>query len=265
MNERQRHKKILNMLSQQSIVTVHELETALDASIATVRRDINTLAAANLAQKIRGGIEVVTDKTPAPPRLAGNSFNNNETLHVEEKRAVAREATALCQDGESIIINGGTSTYRMAEFLEARSLHILTNSFTMADYLLRRSNNQVTLPGGEVYRAQNIILSPYEDDTAVDHFYASKMFIGAYAIRQQGLIEADPLLIKAEQKLLKQAEQLIVLVDSSKFETFGSLILCPLDRIDTVITDNGVKPDSVKMLEKAGIEVIVASSEHQTH
>jgi len=259
MNERQRHKKILSMLSKQSIVTVHELETALDASIATVRRDINTLAAANLAQKIRGGVEVLTDKTSAPPRLAGNSFNNNEVLHVEEKRAVAREAAALCQDGESIIINGGTSTYRMTEFLETRNLHILTNSFTMADYLLRQSNNQVTLPGGEVYRAQNIILSPYENDTAVDHFYASKMFIGAYAIRQQGLIEADPLLIKAEQKLLKQAEQLVVLVDSSKFETFGSLILCPLDRINTVITDDGVKPDSVQMLEEAGIEVIIAS------
>ncbi|MEZ5477691.1 MAG: DeoR/GlpR family DNA-binding transcription regulator [Thiolinea sp.] len=255
MNERQRHQKILQLLTQQPIITVDELVNVLEASVATVRRDINALAQAKLLKRIRGGAETLD--TAPPLRLTGHSFDHSESLHTEQKRLIARKAVALCQDGETIIINGGTTTYRMAEFLGERRLHILTNSFTMADYLLRYTSNQVLLPGGEVYREQNIILSPYEQDTTVDHFYASKMFMGAYAIRPQGLIEADPLLIKAEQKLIKQAEQLIVLVDSSKFAAFGSLVLSPLNRISTLITDSGVSETTVAMLEQEGIEVLV--------
>ena len=131
----------------------------------------------------------------------------------------------------------------------------------MADDLLRHSRNQIFLPGGEVYRTQNIVLSPYEQDTTINHFYASKLFMGAYAIRQQGLIEADPLLIKAEQKLIKQAEELIVLVDSSKFSAFGSLIFCPLEQIDILITDAGIQPKTQDMLENAGIKVLIAAND----
>jgi len=257
MNERQRHQKILQLLSHQSIITVEELVTLLGASLATVRRDLNALAEANLLKRIHGGAEAIT--TTSQPSLAGQPFYSSEALHVAEKSAIAREAVALCRDGETIIINGGTTTYRMAEFLTQRNLHILTNSFTMADYLLRHSTNQVILPGGEVYREQNIILSPFEHDTTVDHFYASKMFMGAYAVRQQGIIEADPLLIKAEQKLIKQTEELIVLVDSSKFSAVGSLILCPLERVNTLVTDHKVSDATVTMLEQAGIKVIVAT------
>lgn len=257
MNSRLRQQKILQILARQPIATVPELVEALEASVATVRRDINRLAATKQLRKIRGGAEALTNHSQ--PRLAAHSFESDQTLHAAEKRAIARKAVALCKDGETIIVNGGTTTYRMGEFLTERRLQVLTNSFTMADYLLHHSRNQVILPGGEVYREQNIILSPYEHDTTVDHFYASKVFMGAYAIRQQGLIEADPLLIKAEQKLIKRAEELIVLVDGSKFTARGSLILCPLERIDRLITDDSAPARELEMLERAGIQVIVAS------
>lgn len=261
MNERQRHQKILQLLAKQSIITVDELVEKLGASLATVRRDITALDSANLARKIRGGIETLNSADSPVSRLAGHSFSNSELQHAEEKRAIARAASELCQDGETIIINGGSTTYRMAEFLKEHRLHILTNSFLMADDLLRHSRNQIFLPGGEVYRTQNIVLSPYEQDTTINHFYASKLFMGAYAIRQQGLIEADPLLIKAEQKLIKQAEELIVLVDSSKFSAFGSLIFCPLEQIDILITDAGIQPKTQDMLENAGIKVLIAAND----
>lgn len=261
MNARQRHQKILQLLSEQPIVSVAELEQALDTSIATVRRDINTLSRAKLVQKIRGGIEALSDSNPLQQRLVGEAFVSSDNVHVRKKRAIAREAVALCSDGEAIIINGGTTTHRMAEFMEDLCMHVLTNSFTMADHLLRRSRNHVMLPGGEVFREQNIVLSPYEEDTMSDRFYASKMFMGAFAVRQQGLIETDPLLIKAEQKLIKQTEELIVLVDSSKFATHGSLILCPLERVSTAITDEGVPEQALEMLDRAGVRVIVANSQ----
>jgi DeoR family ulaG and ulaABCDEF operon transcriptional repressor len=71
-------------------------------------------------------------------------------------------------------------------------------------------------------------------------------------------MEADPLLIQAEQKLIGQADELVVLADSSKFSARSSLILCPLERISTVVTDDGIPDSAAKMLEQADIDIIVA-------
>jgi len=113
------------------------------------------------------------------------------------------------------------------------------------------------LSGGAIYREQNIILSPFENDVT-RNFYARRMFMGAQGVGPLGLMEADPLLIQAEEKLIGQADELIVLVDSSKFEARSSLVLCPLDRIDIVITDAGITDRAAAMLEAADIKLIVA-------
>ncbi len=84
------------------------------------------------------------------------------------------------------------------------------------------------LSGGTIYREQNIILSPFDNDVS-RNFYARSMFMGAQGLGPLGLMEADPLLIQAEQKLIDQADELVVLVDSSKFRQRSSLILCGLD------------------------------------
>jgi len=106
---------------------------------------------------------------------------------------------------------------------------------------------------------QNIILSPVDNDVS-RNFYARKMFMGAQGIGPHGIMEADPLLIQAEQKLISQADELYLLVDSSKFRVRSSLILCPLERIHTVITDRGLRDTDRLMLETAGIRVIVAAA-----
>jgi DeoR family transcriptional regulator, ulaG and ulaABCDEF operon transcriptional repressor len=115
------------------------------------------------------------------------------------------------------------------------------------------------LPGGTIYRAQMIVLSPFENDVT-RNFYARRMFMGAQGLGHLGLMEADPLLIQAEQKLLNQADELVVLVDASKFERRSSLILCGLQRIATVITDDRVDDRAAAMLETAGVRLIVAEA-----
>jgi DeoR family ulaG and ulaABCDEF operon transcriptional repressor len=86
------------------------------------------------------------------------------------------------------------------------------------------------------------------------------MFMGAQGVGRLGVMERDPLLIQAERKLIDQAEELVVLVDSSKFDQRSSLILCGLDRVGTVITDENVADDVAAMLEQAGVKLIVAEA-----
>jgi DeoR family ulaG and ulaABCDEF operon transcriptional repressor len=255
MHEKERHRIILSAVQEKPIATVQALVELTGASEATIRRDIAALHVQKRLRRVRGGAEALN-----PPQfvgLAGRPFSVNEMLHTANKRAIAREAVALCANGEPIIINGGTTTFQMVHYLAGRRMPILTNSFPIAEHLLRHSKNTVLVPGGTIYREQNIVLSPFENDVT-RNFYARRMFMGAQGLGPLGLMEGDPLLIQAEQKLIDQAEELIVLIDSSKFRQRSSLILCPLARISAVITDDGIEDREAKMLEAAGVRLIVA-------
>src|SRR6202166_3612429 len=189
------------------------------------------------------------------PSLATRSFEISKTLNVAAKRAIARAAVALCSDGDAIIINGGTTTFEMGEFLRERRLKVLTNSYPLAEILIHSSQCRVALPGGEVYREQKLIVSPFEED-AIQHYSASRMFMSAIAIGPLAVIEGDPLIARAETKLLKRADKLIVLADSSKFMSRGSLVVCPLSRIHAVITDRATPPEALAMMRDAGVQTI---------
>src|SRR4051794_33863450 len=257
MHEKERHRIILSAVQERPVATVQELVDLTSSSEATVRRDIAALHVQKRLRRVRGGAEAIT-----PPQiigLAGRPFSVNETLHAAEKRAIAREAVALCGDGEPIIINGGSNTFQMVHFLAHRRVTVFTNSFPIAEHLLKHSKNTVMLSGGTIYREQNIILSPFDNDVT-RNFYARRMFMGAQGLGPLGIMENDPLLIQAEQKLIDQADELVVLVDSSKFRQRSSLILCGLSRIATVITDEGIEDREAKMLEDAGVRLIVAAT-----
>jgi len=223
MHEIDRHSVILSAVQDRSVVTVPDLCTLTGASEATIRRDINTLDENKKLRRVRGGAEALTS-TPFVG-LAGRPFSYNETLHIAEKQAIAAAAVALCADGEPIIINGGTTTFQM--------VHPLATT----EHLLKNTRNTILLSGGVIYREQNIILSPFDNDVT-RNFYAKRMFMGA-----QG-----------------QAEELVVLADSSKFANRSSLILCPLTDITTIITDDGIDDRTAAMLEAADINLVVVST-----
>ena len=259
MVNHKRHKALLKLLAEHNVASVEQLVEWLSSSPASVRRDIAWLAERNLLLRTRGGAEHLAQKKRAFA-LSGETFHNNIERNAAQKRAIARYATGLCSDGETIIINGGTTTYMMVEFLAEKRLKILTNSFLMAERLLMSSENEIILPGGTVYREQNVILSPFDNDIT-QHHYAAKMFMGVYGLSMLGLMEADPLLIQAEKRLISQTEELIVLADSSKFARKAGLILCGLNRVSCVITDTGVSDAAVQMLEHAGVKVITLTPE----
>ncbi len=173
----------------------------------------------------------------APRSLETQSFDVSRVINIEAKRAIARKAVEMCVDGDAIVINGGTTTFRMSEFLRDKRLKILTNSYPLAEFLIHETQNRVALPGGEVYREQKLIVAPFDDD-AIQHYSARIMFMSAVSIGPLGVIEGDPLIASAETKLLKRAEKLVVLADASKFAPRGSLVVCPLARVNALITDS---------------------------
>jgi DeoR family transcriptional regulator, ulaG and ulaABCDEF operon transcriptional repressor len=258
MHERERWQRILTLVREHRVVSVTTLMAELDASSATLRRDLVKLEEMGQLRRVHGGAEAI--EVAQQSHLATRAFGVSQTLNAERKRAVAQVAATLCNDGDSIIINAGSTTWFMSEFLRKKRMQILTNSVPISIELIATSNNRIVLPGGEVFREQGIILSPFDED-AIQHFTASKMFMSCYAISQMGIIEGDPLIARAEAKLLTRAEQLIVVVDSSKFEPRGSMAVCQLSRVHTLITDEGAPPHMLDHIRSKGVQVVVVPLE----
>ena len=172
-----------------------------------------------------------------------------------QKRAIAWAAAGLIQDGESILINGGTITCGLVEFLAAKSPDIPTNSLPIVTQLMRKPHHRLTLPGGTRYREQDIIVSPYEND-AVERFWGKKLFTGCCGLNRLGLMEGDPLVVQARLKLLRRSEELILLADSSKLRQRAAMIVADLNRISTLITDSVATDEELAPLRDAGVRVI---------
>jgi DeoR family ulaG and ulaABCDEF operon transcriptional repressor len=258
MLEAERQKLILKIVQERSIVSIADLVEMLDASDATLRRDVNAMAERGELRRIRGGAEAIRPRHET--HLVGRPFALSRDIRVPQKRAIARAATSLIEDGDSIIISGGTTTFALTEFLSSRSLDILTNSIPIVTQLLATSRNRVTIPGGTVFREQNIVLSPFENDTT-RNFRAEKMFIGCFGIDRFGVMEADPLIAQSHVRLLLRTEKLIVMADSSKLQQRSSMIVAGLDKVSMLITDEGATEEQLSLFRNAGIEVLTARVE----
>jgi DeoR family ulaG and ulaABCDEF operon transcriptional repressor len=127
----------------------------------------------------------------------------------------------------------------------------------MAAQLLATSRNRVTLPGGTIYREQNIILSPFEHD-AIENFWGHRLFTGCYGVNRFGIMEADPLIVQAQRKLLRRSENVVVMADSSKLRRKSAMIVAALENVRTLVTDDGASAEELESFRAAGIEVIVA-------
>jgi DeoR family transcriptional regulator, ulaG and ulaABCDEF operon transcriptional repressor len=258
MLEAERHRLIKKIVDERSIVSVIDLVEILDASEATVRRDIVALADRGEINRIRGGAESVRPRHEV--HLVGSPFNLSQGVSSAEKRAIARVAASLIEPGDSLIISGGTTTFALVEFLPREGLDILTNSMPIVTSLLSTSRNRVTLPGGTIYREQNIVLSPFEDD-ATNHFSAKTLFTGCFGINRFGLMEADPLIVQSQRRLMRRCEQLVVLADSRKLRQRSSIVVSGLEQVSVLITDAGAADKDLEIFRAAGVRVIQAPVE----
>ena len=258
MIEAERLRIIRKIVDERSIVSLSELVEILGASEATVRRDIGGLAERGEINRIRGGAESLRPRHEA--HLVGSPFALSQGVAAAEKRAIARAAAKLISPGDSIIISGGTTTYALVEFLPPESLDILTNSIPIVRQLLATSRNRVTLPGGTIYREQNIVLSPFEDD-CTSHFWAKTLFTGCFGINRFGMMEADPLVVQSLTRMLRRCENLVVMADSRKLRQRSSIIVAGIERISTLITDAGATDAEVEVFRTAGVKVVRSAIE----
>lgn len=257
MHSTQREKVILEAVTQTGFVSYRDLEARLDASPATIRRDLSRLEGAGHIVRVHGGAQLPDRaETATGLVLAGTPFALSITQNLAAKRAIGRAAAGLCERGEGVMIDGGTTTLQMCPHLAGLDLQVLSNSLHIVNALLPQEGTRILVPSGTVFREQNIILAPAGEDS-MPRFHAPKLFMGAAAVGPQGVMQADVVLVAAERRLIDRAETLILLADSSKFRSSSGAIVCELREVDMLITDDGISPAMADIVREAGVELVV--------
>ena len=261
MHAAERESLILDALRLSGFISYRDLEAQLDASPATIRRDLTRLEEHGHIVRVHGGAKVATSASAAlaepPIHLSGRPFDQSISENLAQKQAIGRAAAALCGPGEGIMVDGGTTTLQMCPCLAGLNLQVLTNSLHIVNALLPQAGTRILLPSGTLFREQNIILAPAGEDS-MPHFHAPKLFMGAAAVGPRGVMQQDVILVAAERRLVDRAEQVILMVDSSKFVSSSGAIVCRLDEVDTLITDAGISAEAADMVRQAEIDLIIA-------
>lgn len=253
MSDADRHRIITDLLKERPFASVRDLQEQLGVSAATVRRDIDKLHEIGKARKVYGGISASVG--PALSRIAARSYDENRDRAVEAKRAIAQAAAGLVRDGDSIIVHAGSTCYHLGLLLARRNVRLYTNSMPLAAYLGENGTCHLTIAGGELHREPRIIHDPAAGPPS---FFASRFFVGTQGINNEGLLESHPLLTKVISELASCADEIVVLADSSKFSIQARNLVLPLSRVSTIIVDDGLSDANAKMLEDAGVTIVIA-------
>ena len=253
----ERKVRLREMLSRRGMADLDSLAAELRVSQSTVRRDIDEMEQRGLVQRTHGGVIWIGDHKGAGSRPY--AFDQRMGYQLSAKAQIARTARELVQPGETILLDGGTTTFYLAEELVGLPLQIVTNSLPIANLFLNDENVEMVLTGGLMYPRYGVLLGPGAE-SAIGTIHAKTMFFSVAGVHDGTLYNQNLLLVHAELKMMKQVQRKVLLVDSSKFDQQALARLCSLGEIDTVVTDAAISKAHQKHIREAGCELIVAPS-----
>ena len=253
----QRQSRLRELLAQRRILPLEAISRELDVSQSTVRRDVESLELQGLVQRTHGGV-IWTGDHPGPPHQTRTyAFNQRMGVQLDAKQRIARAAAALVPTGQTILLDGGTTTFHLAEQLHGRSLQLITNSLPIANLFMDDDNVELIITGGLMYPRYGVMLGPAAENF-ISTIHATRMFFSSAGIFEGALYNQNLLLVAAEKRMMEQSQQVVLLADSEKFGQQALARLCALSEVDVVVSDNNLSEDHRKAIADAGCELILA-------
>jgi DeoR/GlpR family transcriptional regulator of sugar metabolism len=246
-----RQKRIEDHLAKVEFASLEELASLVDASLSTVRRDLDALEAQGILKRTHGGARAL--------HAGGDefAFSAKETVQLAEKVAIAEACAALIEPNQTVIVDAGTTCYHVARHLEAKTPHIITNSLPVALHFSGSSKLEVVVSGGVIYPKLGVLVGPLAV-AAFSQVHADVAILSCGGLTPEGITNSHSLLIDIQLAMIRSARRVILCVDHTKFGRQSISRLCGLEMIDTLITDQTPPPDMAAALQKAQVEVLVA-------
>jgi DeoR/GlpR family transcriptional regulator of sugar metabolism len=247
----ERRQKILDLVNERGFISLGELAQSLETSESTIRRDLDYWGQQGFIKRTHGGA-VVLDGDHALPALEERS-----SRELEEKKAIAKTVVARIRDGDAVLLDGGTTTLEVAKLLVGRSLQIVTNSLPIANLFASRHETDLVILGGYVYPRTGVALGPLTVRMMQDvHVHQTIMSTGG--ITAKGLFNSNMLLVETERQMMRCADEVVVVADYTKIGKQALAFLCELSDVDTLIVDPKATTEQRKLVEKAGVRLVVA-------
>lgn len=247
----ERRSRLLELVRERGFAALPDLADLLDVSESTVRRDLEALEEGGQARRTHGGVFY----TGASPKLP--HFDQLQPAQWDKKRAIARLAAELIEDGDTVLLDGGTTTYEVARLLVGRPLQIVTNSLPTANLFASNANTDLVLLGGYVYPRTGVSLGPYANEM-LKRLNVRRTVLSVAGINDRGFYNSNLLLVETERAMMQAAEEVIVVADSTKFGHQSLAHLAPLEEAGWLVVDDGITPQWKRKIESAGVRLHVA-------
>lgn len=258
MIQLERHERILEHLNTHRFIGAEQAHALIGASPATIRRDFNDLADKGLAQRTRGGLRRLDQVEDGALPYAFRA----ERYSVE-KSAIARHAASLLKPGDSVFVDGGTTTYALARFVPGFPLTIITNSLRLASALGERAAQlpdlRVLLSGGALHPEAGLLVGPQAVRTLAE-YHADWAFVSPGGVDRGGIYNTNEDAAASERVMIRNARQTTVLADPGKL---GKTSLCRItgwDSVQRLITTTADISEPLRQqLQEDGVELTVDS------
>jgi DeoR family fructose operon transcriptional repressor len=248
----ERHRRIQKLLEERQVVRVSAMSELLGVSEVTIRRDLEELERRGILERIHGGA-ISNRRIRSEPR-----YVEAMTSHAEEKRDIGRAAAALVKPGDTLFLNGGTTTLEVFRHLEVRSVRVVTNHVGIPLEAVDGDLDLIVV-GGQYRAPSNSLVGPFATE-ALRRIHATKAFIGAEGVSvRTGATTPSPAEAEIARLMIERTRGEIILVaDSSKMGTVADFVIAGLEQVTGLVTDRGVDQEYRDGLGEAGVEVVVA-------
>lgn len=243
-----RHTKIIEIVSQQQKIEVNELSNILGTSKVTIRKDLDYLSNKGILQRERGYAVL---KSP-------DDINYRMAFHYVDKQKIAEMATELVEEGETIIVESGSTCVLFVEhlLLKKRNITIITNSIYIANCVNDKPSIDVILLGGNYQKHTQAVTGPMTKE-CIQNFHVDKIFIGTDGfIKEIGFTGLDLNRADTVKNMVAQANHTYILTESEKFQHAGVVPFLKTEDVYQVITDQNISPDIMNHLTAKGVKVL---------
>lgn len=279
-----RFSKIEDALARQPFLEVKALARQLHVSDATVRRDLEELHRTGRLQRTRGGaisshghatlsskrrsqspngsVPSLTDAAGSPLDTLDHvtSFSQRAELRATSKARIGEAAAALIEDGQNVLLAGGTTCYAAAKHLRQRRVSVVTNSLPAAALLGETLGVDVLVTGGMVYPKHDILIGPHLKQT-LDHVRAGDwLLIGAGGADAEGFYDSNHWEVEGQRELMVRANRVALLLDAAKFQRRDMVFVADWTKIDVLVTDATPPAEIEAALQQANVQIIVAQA-----
>ena len=246
-----RRDRVLELVRQKGFCSLPELAEATGVSESTVRRDLEALEEQAAVRRTHGGVFYVG----GAPKLL--HFVDRQAAHWEKKKQIGICAAALVEDGDTVLLDGGSTTYEVAQRLVGRPVQVVTNSLPVANLFVSSTGTDLILIGGYVHSRTGVALGQYANEM-IARLSVRRAIMSVAAVNEEGYYNSNLLLVETERAMMAAADEVIVVADSTKFGYRSLSRVAELGAIHRLVVDEGISQEWKERLAAANVNVLIA-------